>query len=97
MRYSVPTFSLEASGTRLSCLTNLGVEQAFYGEYCTVKPLLLKWRSLTADHIKRIMRISEGDNQLYVASMLSLLRGYQRAGMMPSFQQVMGRNASRLV
>ena len=52
----------------------------FYGDYCTVKPLLFRWRSLTADHIKRIMRIESGDNQLYVASFLDLLRGYQRQG-----------------
>lgn len=53
----------------------------FYGDgLCTVKPLLFRWKSLTADHIKRIMRIESGDNQLYVASFLELLRGYQRKG-----------------
>ena len=52
----------------------------FYGDICTVKPLLFRWRSLTADHIKRIMRIESGDNQLYVASFLDLLRSYQRQG-----------------
>ena len=52
----------------------------FYGDTCTVRPLLFQWRSLTADHIKRIMRIESGDNQLYVASFLDLLRGYQKQG-----------------
>ena len=35
----------------------------FYGDYCTVKPLLFRWRSLTADHIKRIMRIESSDSK----------------------------------
>lgn len=59
--------------------------KAFYGDYCIVKPLLFRWSSLTADHIKRIMRIGNNDNQLYVASMLDLLRQYQRQGMDVSF------------
>jgi hypothetical protein len=50
--------------------------KAFYGDYCTVKPLLLKWNSLTANHIKSIMRLKENDNQLYAATMLDLLRRY---------------------
>ena len=53
----------------------------FYGDDFNVKPLLFRWRSLTADHIKRIMRIESGDNQLYVASFLDLLRSYQQRGM----------------
>uniref|UniRef100_A0A7S2LK38 Zona occludens toxin N-terminal domain-containing protein n=1 Tax=Leptocylindrus danicus TaxID=163516 RepID=A0A7S2LK38_9STRA len=58
----------------------------FYGDgLCTVRPLLFRWRSLTADHIKRIMRIESGDNQLYVASFLELLRGYQREALVPDF------------
>ena len=36
----------------------------FYGESCTVKPLLFEWSSLSADHIKKLMRIEEGDAQL---------------------------------
>jgi hypothetical protein len=52
----------------------------FYGDYCTVKPLLFRWSTLGADHIKRIMRIESGDNQLYVAVFLDLLREYQRKG-----------------
>ena len=60
--------------------------KAFYREYCTVVPLLFKWKSLTADHIKRIMRIGAGDNQLYVASFMTLLRGYQRQAVVPDFK-----------
>jgi hypothetical protein len=59
--------------------------RSFYGDYCTVRPLLLRWHTLTADHIKRIMRIKDGDNQLYVASLLDLLRRYQRVGRIPKF------------
>ena len=55
----------------------------FYGGGFTVRPLLFRWASLTADHIKRIMRISEKDSQLYVATMLNMLRQYQRAGVIP--------------
>ena len=60
---------------------------AFYGNHCTVKPLLLRWHTLSADHLKRIMRVKEGDSQLYVASLLDLLRRYQRAGKVPKFAQ----------
>ena len=65
--------------------------KTFYGNNCTVKPLLFKWRSLTADHIKRIMRINEGDNQLYVASFMTLLRGYQREAVVPEFSQFLNQ------
>jgi hypothetical protein len=59
----------------------------FYGGYCQVKPLLFSWTSLTADHIKRLMRIGDDDNQLYVATMLDILRNYQRQGALPSFEE----------
>jgi hypothetical protein len=59
--------------------------KAFYGGYCQVRPLLLSWASLTADSIKRIMRIAEDDNQLYVATLLSVLRDSQRSGALPNF------------
>eukprot|EP00978_Attheya_sp_CCMP212_P001742 scaffold3574_cov49-Attheya_sp.AAC.6 len=61
--------------------------KAFYGDYCTVCPLLFKWNTLTADHLKRIMRIGPDDNQLYVASFMTLLRRYQRQGVVPDFAQ----------
>ena len=59
----------------------------FYGDYCTVRPLLFRWSSLTADHIKRLMCIKPGDNQLYIASFMSLLRKYQRKDQVPDFTQ----------
>ena len=58
----------------------------FYGDYVKVRPLLLKWSSLTADHIKRIMGIRPADSQLYVASFLNLIRSYQRQELLPSFR-----------
>ena len=61
--------------------------KAFYGEYCNVRPLLFKWSSLTAHHIKRIIRIGASDNQLYVTSFMSLLRRYQRQDVVPKFAQ----------
>jgi hypothetical protein len=59
--------------------------RAFYGDYCVVRPLLFRWATLTADHIKKIMRIKDGDAQLYVAAMLDLLRQYQREAVTPAF------------
>jgi len=59
--------------------------KAFYGAFCVVRPLLFRWASLTADHIKRIMRVDEKDSQLYVATMLNMLRTYQRAGVIPAW------------
>ena len=54
--------------------------KAFYGSYCTVRPLLFRWHTLTADLIKRILRIKEGESQLYDSSILNLLRNFQRHG-----------------
>lgn len=64
--------------------------RAFYGGAVDVRPLLLRWSSLTADHIKRLMRLKESDNQLYVASLLDLLRRYQRRGEVPVFSDFVG-------
>jgi len=50
-----------------------------------VRPLLFKWSLLSADHIKRIMRIKPSDSQLYMASLLDLLRRYQRRAVIPAF------------
>ena len=59
--------------------------RAFYGDAFLVRPLLLRWRSLTADHI---MRSSDVDSApLYVSTMLNLLRRFQRAGVLPSFAE----------
>ena len=60
--------------------SNYHSRKTFYGDYCTVKPLLFRWQQLTAQHIKCIMRVNESDNQLYMATMLDLLRRYQRQG-----------------
>ena len=56
-----------------------------------MKPLLFRWASLSADHIKRIMRTESGDNQLYVASFLSLLRGLQRQCVLPDFPSFLNK------
>mmetsp|Transcript_19551 Transcript_19551/g.53828 ORF Transcript_19551/g.53828 Transcript_19551/m.53828 type:complete len:673 (-) Transcript_19551:32-2050(-) len=61
----------------------------FYGDFCDVRPLLFQWNSLTADHIKRIMQVNPEANQLYVASFMRLLRGHQRSGTMPGFDEFM--------
>eukprot|EP00960_Hanusia_phi_P069584 767127-Hanusia_phi.AAC.3 len=52
--------------------------QQYYGRGVTVKPLLFKWSRLTSDHVKRIMKVKEEDNQLYVSVMTDILRQYQR-------------------
>ena len=52
-----------------------------------VKPLLFKWETLSADHIKKLMRVSETDNQLYMATLLDILRSYQRRAVIPTFQE----------
>ena len=61
--------------------------KAFYGDYCTVKPLLLRWSTMTADHIKKIMGIQDSDNQLYIAGLLHLLRKYQREDKIPNYNE----------
>jgi hypothetical protein len=57
----------------------------FYGSYCTVKPLLFQWSSLSADHIKKFMGVKENDSQLYMSAMLDLLRRYQREAKTPAY------------
>jgi hypothetical protein len=61
----------------------------FYGSLCDVKPLLFRWSKLTADHLKKLMRLRDGDQQLYVSRMLDLLRKYQRAACVPEFEAFM--------
>jgi hypothetical protein len=62
----------------------------FYGDggsKYTVLPLLFRWAALDAVQLKKLMRINESDNQLYVGVMLAKLRGYQRAGGVPEFRR----------
>lgn len=59
--------------------------KVFYGDHCKVAPLLLKWQSLTADHIKNLMGIGDGENQLYISTLLDMLRKYQRSKCLPTF------------
>lgn len=58
----------------------------FYGDSVEVRPLLFKWSTLSAHHLKKLMRISETDSQVYVSVILDLLRGYQRNGIIPIFE-----------
>lgn len=48
-------------------------------------PLLFSWSSLTAEHIRLLMRLNSDDQQLYVSSLLELLRKYQRSNRVPPF------------
>jgi len=59
----------------------------FYGDKdgYVVLPLLFRWSALDAVQLKKLMRINESDNQLYVSMMLAKLRQYQRAGGVPEF------------
>jgi hypothetical protein len=58
-------------------------KEFYEGFDCNIKPLLLRWDTLTANQIKCIMRIKDTDNQLYVSTMLNLLKKYQREDRIP--------------
>eukprot|EP00173_Palmaria_palmata_P002304 Plantae.Rhodophyta-Palmaria_palmata.ctg2452.p1 GENE.Plantae.Rhodophyta-Palmaria_palmata.ctg2452~~Plantae.Rhodophyta-Palmaria_palmata.ctg2452.p1 ORF type:complete len:339 (-),score=48.76 Plantae.Rhodophyta-Palmaria_palmata.ctg2452:73-954(-) len=45
-----------------------------------VRPLLFSWSRLKASQLKTLMHIQRGDAQLYMASMLDILRNIQRKG-----------------
>jgi hypothetical protein len=60
--------------------------KAFYGDYCEVRPLLFSWSSLTADHLRCIMQLTDADNQLYVATLLNILQEFQRDAVIPKFE-----------
>ncbi len=62
--------------------------KAFYGPggNYIVKPLLFKWSTLTAAHIRQLMRIEEKENQLYMNLLTSKLREYQRIGVFPRYE-----------
>jgi hypothetical protein len=57
----------------------------FYEGACECRPLLFRWSRLNAAQIKMLMRLDESSPQLYVAVMLDKLRGYQRRGKVPKF------------
>ena len=67
--------------------TNYHQRKAFYGPDVQVVPLLFTWDQLSAQQIKCLMRLNDGDNQLYVSTMLSLMRSFQRNQTMPPFQE----------
>ena len=58
----------------------------FYGSTSfEVVPPLFNWSSLKAQQLKKLMRLSEGDSQLFVSVILNLLREYQREDAVPVF------------
>jgi len=68
--------------------TNYLQRKTFYGDKFTVKPLLFSWESLTAEDIRSLMSLKSSDNQLYIASFLTLLRDkYQRHAKVPDYTQ----------
>jgi hypothetical protein len=50
-----------------------------------VHPLLFDWTTMTAQQLRKLMRLCDTDAQLYVSTMLSTLRDYQRDGHVPEF------------
>ena len=83
-KQSADCFVPEERMTILVSPSNYLQRKSFYkGFNCTVKPLLFKWKSLTANHIKCIMGIKDTDSQLYVSTMLELLKRYQRKDKIP--------------
>lgn len=67
--------------------SNYRARKAFYGDAFNVQPVVFRWASLTADHIKRIMNMntSDGAIPLYMAGLMDILRRYQRRGGLPPF------------
>lgn len=55
------------------------------GKY-VVKPLLFRWNSLHAAHLKILMGIKHDDKQLYVSLVLAKLQEYQRKSEIPEFE-----------
>ena len=51
----------------------------------TVRPLLFSWKMLTASQLKILMGIQPGDSQLYVATLLNILRRFQMEEKKPKF------------
>jgi hypothetical protein len=59
----------------------------FYGnsDKCEVFPLLFDWKTISAVQLRKLMRLSEKDTQLYVSVMLNMLRKYQRDQTIPEY------------
>jgi hypothetical protein len=58
-------------------------KEFYQGLDCNVRPLLLEWKSLSANQIKCLMGIKGTDSQLYVSTMLNILKRYQREDEIP--------------
>lgn len=82
----LPTHKLTILVSPLNYYNRLHFYQSDNDSGITVKPLLFDWKELTAEHIKKIMGIDESGTQLYMASLLEVLRNYQRKGLdLPDF------------
>jgi hypothetical protein len=57
------------------------------GEGYEVLPMLFEWESLQATQLKKLMRLEDNAKQLYVTTMLTILKKYQRENRMPTFTQ----------
>jgi hypothetical protein len=69
--------------------------KAFYGPEVDVRPLLFKWKKMTADRLRKLMRLSSEDTQLYVATLLDILRSYQRLNRLPTFKDFINEVCSK--
>jgi hypothetical protein len=58
-------------------------KEFYAGLDCNVRPLLLEWKTLCESQIKRLMGIEDTDSQLYVSTMLDILKRYQRKDEIP--------------
>uniref|UniRef100_A0A0G4I1T7 Zona occludens toxin N-terminal domain-containing protein n=1 Tax=Chromera velia CCMP2878 TaxID=1169474 RepID=A0A0G4I1T7_9ALVE len=68
--------------------SNYRARRAFYGDDSfNIRPLVFRWKLLSADHIKRLMRVSSSDTQLYMSVLLGLLQQYQREGKKPGYRE----------
>jgi hypothetical protein len=57
----------------------------YQGTTAKVYPLLFEWQTFSANQLRKLMRLSDSDTQLYVSTMLYLLRDYQRENKIPTF------------
>ena len=60
-------------------------QKRFYSGDYDVQPLTLSWERLSADDLLVLMGISEDDKQLYIQTLLTMLRSYQRKDELPDF------------